>query len=212
MSRQIILCLIVCLCPAIASSQQEPANTERPRMEPTLATREEIKLVGIAVRTTNQQEMNPATAKIGGLWERYFQELIANKISNNTSFESTLAAYTKYESDYNGAYDLIVGREVNSLSSIPAGMTGVTIPAGRYLRFTATGSMPKALIDTWTYIWKYFSKSSQYQRAYTTDYEVHESNNKVDIYIAIKSPAPRSVAQDDGVDSFASDLVGPDGH
>jgi predicted transcriptional regulator YdeE len=212
MSKLIILGLIVFLCPAISGAQQETANTERPHMEPTLTTREEIKLVGIAVRTTNQQEMNPATAKIPGLWERFFQGMIADKVPNKTSFESTLAAYTKYQSDYTGAYDLIVGREVNNLSSIPAGMTGITIPAGKYLRFTATGPMPKALIDTWAYIWKYFSKNSQYQRAYTTDYEVHESNDKVDIYIAIKWLSPKTVATDAGVDGLAADLVGPDGH
>src|SRR6266404_5110329 len=155
-------------------------------MEPELTNRAEIKLIGIAVRTTNQQEKSSATAKIPGLWARFFQEQIADKIPNKTKLGATLAAYTKYESDHTGAYDLIIGREVKSLSSIPDGMTGVIIPAGKYLLFTARGSMPQTLIDTWGYIWKYFSKGAKYQRAYTTDYEVHQSNDKVDIYIAIK--------------------------
>jgi predicted transcriptional regulator YdeE len=155
-------------------------------MEPQLTTRNEVKLIGIAVRTINQQEMNPGTAKIPGLWGRFFQEQIGDKIPNKTASDSTVAAYTKYESDHTGAYDLIVGREVNSLSSVPDGMTAVTIPAGKYLLFTSEGPMPKALIDSWGYIWNYFSEGSQYQRSYTTDYEIHQASDRVDIYIAIK--------------------------
>ena len=177
--------LSLCLCAAATKSSQEDGNNSS-LMEPQLTTRTELKLIGIALRTINQQEMNPTTARIPGLWGRFFQEQIADKIPNKTSLDSTIAVYTKYESDHTGPYDLIVGREVNSLSSIPEGMTGVTILAGKYLRFTANGPMPKTLIDSWIYIWNYFSKTSNHQRSYTTDYEVHEANDRVDIYIAIK--------------------------
>ena len=180
----------LCLCAIVAESGQKSAKEIKHdtnlQMEPTLTTRKEIKLIGIAVRTTNQQEMDPATAKIGGLWGRFFQERIADKIPNKALLESTLAAYTKYESDHTGAYDLIVGREVNSLSSIPVGMTGLTIPAGKYLLFTAKGPMPRALIDTWAYIWNYFAMHSGHRRSYATDYELHQADDNVEIYIAIK--------------------------
>ena len=189
-STFITVFLSLCLCAVAAKSPQKGVkNIEKnpnSQMEPKLTTRKEIKLIGIAVRTTNQQEMIAATAKIPGLWGRFFQEQVADKIADKTALDSTLAAYTNYESDHTGAYDLIVGREVNSLGSIPDGMTGVTIPAGKYLLFTAKGPMPRALIDTWAYIWNYFSKNSGYRRSYTTDYEVHQADDKVDIYIAIK--------------------------
>lgn len=189
-STFITFLLSLCLCAAAAKPPQKSGNdieqNTNSQMEAKLTTRKEIKLIGIAVRTTNQQEMNPATAKIAGLWGRFFQEQVTDKIPNKTPLESTLAAYTKYERDHTGAYDLIVGREVNSLNSIPDGLTGVTIPAGKYLLFTAKGPMPKALIDTWGQIWNYFSKTSSYQRSYTTDYEVHQADDKVEIYIAIK--------------------------
>ena len=182
--------LSLCLCVAAAQSPQNSGNNieknTNSQMEPKLTTRKENKLIGIAVRTTNQQEMTGATAKIPGLWGRFFQEQVADKIANKTALGSMLAAYTRYESDYSGAYDLVVGREVNSLDSIPERMTGLTIPAGKYLLFTARGPMPKALIDTWGLIWNYFSKSSEYRRSYTTDYEVHHADDKVDIYIAVK--------------------------
>jgi predicted transcriptional regulator YdeE len=155
-------------------------------MEPKLTTTKEIKLIGVEVRTTNKQEMDPASAKIPGLWGRFFQEQIAEKIPNKKSGGVLLGVYTKYESDYTGPYSLLVGTEVNILDAIPEGMTGLTIPAGKYLVFAAEGPMPKALVDSWTHIWSYFAETSSYQRAYTTDYEMHYSNDKADIYIAIK--------------------------
>ena len=155
-------------------------------MEPRLTTTKEIKLIGVEVRTTNKQEMDPATGKIPGLWGRFFQEQIAEKIPNKKPGGVLLGVYTKYESDYTSPYSLIVGAEVNSLDAVPEGLTGLTIPAGKYLVFVAEGPMPRALIETWTHIWSYFSDTSSYQRAYTTDYEVHQSNDKADICIAIK--------------------------
>src|SRR6266576_6809542 len=103
MARLIILFLIVCVCSSVTNPQQK---TERPTMEPKQIKRKEIKLIGIAVRTTNEQETNPATSNIPGLLGRFFQAGIANKIPNQTSPGSTLAAYTNYESDHTGEYDL----------------------------------------------------------------------------------------------------------
>jgi predicted transcriptional regulator YdeE len=155
-------------------------------MEPELTTREEVMLIGIEVRTTNQHEMSPATAKIPGLWGHFHEDQVAKKIPNRKPGGAQLGVYTKYETDHTGPYTLIVGMEVAGLSSIPAGMTGLAIPAGQYQAFTARGPMPQALIDTWIYIWNYFSGNTSYQRAYTTDYEVHLGSDGADIYIAVK--------------------------
>jgi predicted transcriptional regulator YdeE len=155
-------------------------------MEPKLLIKPEIKLIGIEVRTINREEMDPSTAKIPGLWGRLFQEKIAERIPNKKTDGHLLGTYTKYESDHTGPYSLIVGLEVDNLESIPSGMTGLTIPAGLYLVFTTQGPMPKALIDTWVCIWNYFPKESSHMRLYTTDYEVHHGNDKVEIHIAVK--------------------------
>jgi predicted transcriptional regulator YdeE len=67
-------------------------------------------------------------------------------------------------------------------------MVGATIPAARYVVFKAEGQMPAALIETWAHIWQYFSQKPPYQRAYTTDFELHDKAkaSRVDVYIAIK--------------------------
>jgi predicted transcriptional regulator YdeE len=155
-------------------------------MEPTLLTKPELKLIGIEARTINRDEMAPSTARIPGLWRRFFEERIAETIPNRRLPSPAIAAYTKYESDHTGAYSLIIGVEVSTLESIPSSMTGLTIPAGRYLVVRAQGDMPKALIDTWMYIWNYFSKGTRHTRLYTTDYEVHRSSDTVDIHIAVQ--------------------------
>jgi predicted transcriptional regulator YdeE len=155
-------------------------------MEPELTTREEVMLIGIEVRTANQEEMPAATAKIAALWKRFYQDQIAEKIPNRKPGGALLGVYTRYESDHTRPYTLVIGMQVTGLDSIPKSMTGLSIPGGEYLAFPARGPMPQALIDTWIYIWNYFSGNTSYQRAYTTDYEVHLGSDGADIYIAVK--------------------------
>lgn len=109
-------------------------------------------------------------------------ERIPNKIGDPALY----AVYTDYESDYTGEYRLLVGARVGSLREVPPDMEGISVPAGEYLDFTASGSMPSALIETWSAIWDYFAESSE-QRAYTTDIEIHQTGSEtVDVLIAVK--------------------------
>lgn len=50
--------------------------------------------------------MAPSTAKIPGLWGRFFQERIADKIPNKKPAGHLIGAYTKYESDHTGPFHL----------------------------------------------------------------------------------------------------------
>ena len=154
--------------------------------EPSVTTRAAINAIGIEVRTNNTLEMDPSKAKIPVLWGKFFQEGIPEKISSKKPNSVPLGIYTDYESDHRGPYSLIASVETTDLKSIPNGMRGLTIPSGKYLVFTSAGRMPQALIETWMYIWNYFSKSSNYTRTYTTDFERYESKEKVEIHIAVK--------------------------
>lgn len=156
-------------------------------METRLEERAEMQAIGIEVRTTNREEMDPSTARIGRLWERFLREDFAAAIPDRTPGGALLGIYTRYETDHNGPYTLIVGAEVNGLGATPSGMTGVTVPAGRYRVFAARGPMPKALIDAWGAIWGYFPTAAGEERAFTTDYEVHrEGGDGADICIAVR--------------------------
>ena len=154
--------------------------------EPTVTTQPAINAVGIEVRTNNTFELDPSKARIPSLWGRFFQEGTIEKIPSKKPHGVPLGIYTDYESDHQGPYSLIAGVETTDLKSIPNGMRGLTVPGGKYLVFTASGQMPKALIETWMCIWNYFSKNSTHKRTYTTDFERYESSEKVEIYIAIE--------------------------
>ena len=155
-------------------------------MEVQIQTIEAMQVMGIATRTTNQNEMHPATAKIPALWGRLFQEQVMDKVPGRTLNAFPVGVYSQYDSDHRGPYSVLVGAEVLDLDTVPDGMVGLAIPAGRYLVFTAQGPMPQVVIDTWIAIWQYFSENPQYTRAYSTDVELYRGPEEVAIHIAIK--------------------------
>lgn len=137
---------------------------------------------GINVRTKNTNEMNPETSKIGGLWQQFYKEIAPNLKSGATIF----GVYFNYESDATGEFTVLAGTDGIKESSTNS-VEKVSILGGKYLLFEAKGDMPQVVIETWTKIWNYFAADdSEYQRAYTTDFELYKSQTEIEIYIAVK--------------------------
>ena len=90
-----------------------------------------LTVVGVAARTTNRAETDPAAAKIPALWQRFFteQEQIPGRLDPDVVF----GVYTAYESDHTGEYSLIVGARVSTATDVAEGLVAVAIPPGRYL-------------------------------------------------------------------------------
>jgi predicted transcriptional regulator YdeE len=156
-------------------------------MQPKIITKPGFKIIGIEVRTSNPDEMS-GKGKIGELWQKFSSENILAKIAGKRG-DAVLAAYTDYESDMNGAYSLIIGSEVDSLATIPAGLVGREIPAAKYAVFaSARGTIPGVIIDVWKNIWDYNGAA----RAYQTDLEVYgkesrdPNNAQVEVYVSIR--------------------------
>ena len=157
---------------------------------PEPATRAELMMVGIAARTSNTREANPATGQIPALWERFFREGLGERIPKQVGGQTMYSAYTDYESDETGEYRIVVGVADHDLSQVPEGMVGVVVPTGAYLLFHARGTMPGALIETWQAIWSHFARSPQ-KRAFQTDLEVHHpGGSAVDVYVGVLSTDP----------------------
>ncbi|MEP6507754.1 MAG: effector binding domain-containing protein [Gemmatimonadales bacterium] len=156
--------------------------------EPRLVSLYGKYIVGVEVRTTNQEEMDPARAKIPGVWERIYRENLTDRISGQKESGIKLGAYTRYQGDANGPYSLIVGAEVGDVDNVPEGMAGIVVLAQEYLIFTATGEMPKAVIDGWGAVWKYFAADTTLKRAFTTDFERYDDAKPgiVEIHIAVR--------------------------
>ncbi len=135
---------------------------------------------GITTRTTNAAEMNPATAKIGNLWQTYMGGL-AQKGQQPTV---VYGVYSNFESDENGEYDISVAQKD------AAGLEGehsLTIPAGTYLKFEKQGECPAACLELWQEIWAYFATPEAPKRTFICDYEDYYGLDAVAIYIAIEA-------------------------
>lgn len=147
-----------------------------------LAQVDEKTVYGMTVRTRNSDEMQPQTAKIGGLWQQFYQNIAPHLQNNATVF----GLYTNYESDASGEFTVMACTDKVS-ESVSSDLEQSRIKKGNYLVFESTGEMPQAVINTWSKIWDYFSAdTADYQRAYTTDFELYKKPNEVEIYIAVK--------------------------
>ena len=142
-------------------------------------------VIGISVRTTNAAQST--TQAIEKLWGRWWNEEIQKQIPNSISSD-IYALYTDYESDFNGAYTLIIGVPVSSLETIPEGFVGITVEKDQYKKYTSKGKMPEAVLNTWMEIWQ----SPDLNREYRVDFTVHGKKYfdgdqaEVETYISVK--------------------------
>ena len=162
-------------------------------MNKTLQQLSEIKLVGITARTSNAQEMNAETAKIGIILQKFFGSGMQTQIFNRKNPGTVFSVYTNYESDEHGQYTYFLGEEVNDFENIQQGFETLTIPAQTYVKFTSdSGKMPNVCIDMWQKIWKMNSSDLGGKRAYIADFEVYDKRSQnpeqtvLDIYIGLE--------------------------
>jgi predicted transcriptional regulator YdeE len=144
-----------------------------------------FQVIGIKVRTTNENMQ--AAKDIPALWEQFMTNNIFEKIPNKQN-NDVYAIYTNYESDYTGAYDMIIGCKVYNLSEVPSEMSALEIPETSYQEFTAEGKLNDNIVyNKWMEIWQ-----SELNREYKADFEIYPENvvptedTKVPIYISVR--------------------------
>lgn len=156
---------------------------EGPEMQVNFESQAKKFIVGIELRTNNQE----ASSTIPAHWQRFYQENIQAKIPNKKN-GNVYALYTDYEGDFTKPYSCILGCEVTSLAVVPDGFVGKAVPESRYAVYTTRGGFPKGLIEAWQAIWK-----SNLKRSYTTDFEFYLSDfnpqekPEVKVYIALEN-------------------------
>jgi len=149
-----------------------------------MITINELKIIGVAVRTTNKD--GRSAQDIGKLWGQFYSENLPGKIPNKLS-NDIYSVYTDYKSGYQDEYTTIIGLQVSSLDAIPDGLTGRQFPAETFDVFTAKGQMPEAVVNVWLDIWQ---RDDELQRKYTYDFELYGEksqngeNSEVKIFIA----------------------------
>ncbi len=152
-------------------------------MQPKLIELQPFTLSGISIRTSNSEQAQPSKETIGGLWQRFIGQDLANTISNKLPDSPLYGAYSAYESDANGQFTATVGVAVSAPTSA---FDTIEVDGGRYLVFEARGAIPQSVIEAWGKIWPFFATSKDWKRRYTTDFEVYRNSNVVEIYIAVE--------------------------
>ena len=145
---------------------------------------EEFYIIGISVRTTNQNAQSQKD--IGELWERFFTQNLISRIPGKAS-NDIYCIYTDYESDKDGPYTSILGCKVTSLDQVPGEFIGKAIPACKYQVYTSIGKVPDSIMSTWEFIW-----NAAIDRKYLADFEVYDEkalnfeNAEVKTFISVK--------------------------
>ncbi len=160
-------------------------------MNPKVVDEAGLNVIGIEARTSNAREMTGAGV-IAKQWARFMQENLAGQIPNKT-VSAIVAVYTDYASDQDGEYTFVIGARADSAAQVPPGMVAKKIPAGRYAVFTsAKGPVERIVFETWQKVWSVPKSAPGGDRAYRTDFEVHDQraanprDAQVDIHVGIK--------------------------
>jgi predicted transcriptional regulator YdeE len=175
------------MCSIVASSGMKRETD----MNPRAAQQEAFTVVGIAVRTSNAEQMT-AARPIGKQWERLFKEGVLAAIPNKAD-GNILAVYSEYASDKDGEYNYLLGARVTKVENMPAGMTVKNVLAGRYVVFTSErGPVQKVVVEMWQRVWATPKSALGGDRTYKADFEVYDqraqnpADSVVDLYVAVR--------------------------
>jgi len=145
---------------------------------------EEFEVVGISVRTTNQNSQSEKD--IGSLWQRFTDGNMAAQINDRIS-EDIYCVYTEYESDHTDFYTAILGCKIKtSGSELSPGFVKVNMPAGSYRIYKPEGKFPENVANAWREIWQ-----TNIPRQYTADFDLYKAGaasfekTEVEIYLAV---------------------------
>jgi predicted transcriptional regulator YdeE len=147
-------------------------------MQPQLQRHDAFSIAGLTVRTSNQEENNPQSARIAKLWTRFFDERAYDR-PNRINDMRLYSVYSAYESDVHGAFDITTGVAVSH------GPATVRIEAGDYLVFSGQGEMPQMVLAVWQSIWQYFEQHPEIKRTYRSDFEAYSGPDQVAIHIGV---------------------------
>lgn len=132
-------------------------------------------IVGISILTSNEAAKNQNT--IGKLWDEFSKASIKDKLSDMLPSSSVFAVYSDYENGFTGKYKITIGYAVKNSSSIPEGLSAVTIPVGNYKTYKSKSQSPVDIIETWKMIWQ--TDPNVFRRNFIADFEEYKDNDVI---------------------------------
>lgn len=176
----VVLCFLVSVC-CVTTLYSMQKGTCMDYARESLKTRF---IIGVSLRTTNAE--GKAFQDIPVFWKTVQENNLLQNVPAVVEPQTLYAIYTDYAPD--GSYAMIIGKQVSSLDTVPAGMVPCVIPEGQYALFTAQGvEFAQAVGMVWGAIWQL-----PLDRAFTTDFEVYDTAllskpvPEVPIYVALK--------------------------
>lgn len=139
----------------------------------------------IAGISTKIEDPAQASQQIAALWEQFWKDNLPAQITNRSN-NTIYTIYHQYAGDHHQPYTATIGYRINKIEDLPACFKFVIIPQQHYLVFTASGTLPEAVLKTWKKIWQ-----ANLQRSYTFDFEIYDERAQnpqdaiVDIYVAV---------------------------
>jgi predicted transcriptional regulator YdeE len=160
--------------------------------QPKTVHQDEFYVVGIQARTSAEKEMSEEPV-IPGLWQKFYQEHILEKIPNKAD-EHLYSVYTDYSRGRNGDYAVVLGAKVKNKTPPPAGLVLKPIPAGDYAVLTSEKGPAETVISTaWLRVAALEDQDALGgKRAYKADFEVYPSTNldpqnvQADLYVGLR--------------------------
>ena len=150
-------------------------------MDPRIIKRPDLKVVGMKYRGNNENEEIPQ------LWDAFWprHEEIAHRVPDMVAY-GVIDNFDEEKQEF----DYVAGVEVDSLADVPAGMTGIEVPAQTYAVFDCT--LP-TLMDTIQHAYEGWLPGSGYARApgpelelYDERFDVAQEKLEMSIYIPIE--------------------------
>jgi predicted transcriptional regulator YdeE len=143
-------------------------------MDYEVVSHEEFVLCGITARMSNSEP-----EKIGELWQRFYAEPFVDALEVEDG--AVFSAYFDYEGDHAGAYTTLVGFRVAAEQVAPAGLSLLTVRAGKFAMLRRSGPMPSTVVETWREIW-----SSDLRRTFVADFDRYASADTVEVNVGIE--------------------------
>ena len=136
-------------------------------MQPLVVQLPGFYVAGQTVRTTNQDETRPETAKIPALWSDFSPPRPPRRSMGSTP--TTPPTPAGHLTSPPAARRERFAHPTRPLSGVPA-----------------RGAMPAAVIAGWQAIWAYFEQHPEIERRFLTDFETYTGPEAVDIHIGCR--------------------------
>jgi predicted transcriptional regulator YdeE len=136
---------------------------------------QELTILGIYARAGNEN-----LEQIGDLWRRFHETGGPAGIAARVD-ESVYCVYCEYETDFTGAFTVLIGCAVDADAETPAGMKRLAIEAGKFAVYEPVGELPKGVFETWAEIW-----NTPLERRYQADFDRYGSDGKVTIHVGVR--------------------------